>query len=174
MSKLKLSLCKTRRTTSLYWPANFVYGGKCWFFSTSFLVSAASTCFKLITLSRGTPAGRNHMSKPCPGDFPSTWPCQPNHRSAHGKLALTSFMRKRAFWAACLPDVWIYLFFDKSKHGHSYRQQYRPTGCFKKQKNLTRQKPHYCSQVSLIQCVTPEVVSPQWFTRGVTQNVFTW
>lgn len=50
-----------------------------------------------------------------------------------------------------------FFFFDKPKHVHSCRQQYRPTGCFKTLKNLTRQEPHYCSQDSSMQSMTPEV-----------------
>lgn len=99
---------------------------------------------------------------------PAPGPCQQNPRSARGKLALTSFMQKREFWAVCLPVVFFFL--EKPKHVHSCRQWYRPTGCFKTLKNLTRQKPLYCSQVSSMQCVTSEAVFPQCITTGVTHS----
>lgn len=66
-------------------------------------------------------------------------------------------------------------FFDKPKHVHSCRQRYRPTGCFWKLKESyqTQEQP-YSSQVSSVQCVTTDVGSTLWITRGVMQNLFTW
>lgn len=73
--------------------ANCVYGGKCWF--QSLLHSTSGTSFKLITLSKGAAAWRNHMSSPVQVISAAPGPCQQNRRSACGKLALTYFMQKR-------------------------------------------------------------------------------
>lgn len=74
--------------------------------------------------------------------------------------------------SVCLLCGCFFFFFDKLKHVHLCRQRYRPTGCFKTLKNLTRQEPRYCSQVSSMQCVTSEDVFPQCITTGVTHSKY--
>ncbi len=138
----------------------------------SLLLSTAGTSFKFMVLSEGTAAGRNHMSTSCPGDFPAPGPCQHYRRSARGKLALTSFMRKREVWAVCLPVVWIFFFFFfwKAEACALVQTAIQTNWLLQTLKNLTRQEPHYCSQVSSMQCVTSEDVFPQCIATRVTHS----
>ncbi len=90
------------RITGLRYPANAFTVAN----ADSVLLSTAGTSFKCTVLSEETAAGRNHTSKSCPGDFPSTW----NRRSAYAHADLF-YAEERVLSClfACCVDFFFFL-----------------------------------------------------------------
>ncbi len=148
------------RITGLRYPANVIYGGKCWFCSPFDCRHQLQVCGVI---------WRNSCREESHVQVLSRWFPQHLEPSVSLRSRWPLLCRRESLeLSVCLLCGFILFFYDKPKHVHSCRQRYRPTGCFKTLKNLTRQEPRFYSQVSSMQCMTAEAV----FTARVTHSKY--